>query len=194
MISIVFASANPNKIAEVAKKIKHTSIRIIGLTDINCTEALPETADTILENAWQKANYLKENYDYDCFSEDTGLEIDFLNGKPGVHTAHYAGAARNPEANMNLVLSELANVTTRTARFRTIIALIYKGEKHTFEGICEGKIATEKTGGKGFGYDPIFIPTGYTQTFAELSSEIKNTISHRAKAVEQLIAFLQKQI
>lgn len=194
MINIVFASANPNKIAEVAQKIKHTSIQIIGLTDIHCTEELPETADTIPENAWQKANYLKEHYGYDCFSEDTGLEIDFLDGKPGVHTAHYAGAARNAEANMNLVLRELAHATTRTARFRTVIALIYKGEKHTFEGICNGTIAETKTGEKGFGYDPIFIPTGYTQTFAELSSDIKNTISHRAKAVEQLIAFLQKQV
>ena len=189
MTNIVFASNNPNKIIEVAEKIKNTPIKIIGLTEINCHEDIPETQATIPGNALQKANYVKTNYGYDCFSEDTGLEIDALNGKPGVHTARYAGETRDPEANMNLVLSQLEHTENRAARFRTVIALIYKGETRTFEGVCNGSIAMRKTGEKGFGYDPIFIPEGYTQTFAELSKEIKNTISHRAKAVEQLIQF-----
>ncbi len=190
MIDIVFASNNKNKILEVAEKIKNTPIQIIGLSEINCDEDIPETQDTIEGNALQKANYVRDNYGYDCFSEDTGLEIEALNGKPGVHTARYAGENRDNEANMNLVLAQLENNENRKARFKTVIALIYNGETHTFEGICNGKIATQKTGEKGFGYDPIFIPEGYDATFAELSKAIKNTISHRAKAVEKLIAFI----
>jgi XTP/dITP diphosphohydrolase len=191
MTNIVFASNNENKIIEVADKIKGSSIHIIGLPEINCHDDIPETQATIVGNALQKAEFVKENYGYDCFAEDTGLEIDGLNGKPGVHTARYAGETRDTEANMNLVLAQLANTEIRTARFRTVVALIYKGETHTFEGVCNGQIATQKSGEKGFGYDPIFIPDGYTQTFAELSKEIKNTISHRAKAIEKLIAFFE---
>ncbi len=189
MTNIVFASNNSHKIIEVADKIKDSSLRIIGLNEINCHEDIPETQATIQGNAIQKAQYVKDNYGYDCFAEDTGLEIDALNGKPGVHTARYAGESRDTDANMNLVLTQLKNVELRTARFRTVIALIYNGKSYTFEGICEGQVATQKSGEKGFGYDPIFIPEGYTQTFAELSKDVKNTISHRAKAVEKLIAF-----
>ncbi len=192
MTNIVFASSNKNKISEVAEKIKNTPIHLIGLPEINCHEDIPETQNTIEGNALQKATYVKENYGYDCFSEDTGLEIDALNGKPGVHTARYAGESRDNDANMNLVLAELADSTNRKARFKTVITLIYNGQTHYFEGICNGQIATQKIGEHGFGYDPIFIPEGYDTSFAALSKEIKNTISHRAKAVEKLIAFFNK--
>ena len=141
---------------------------------------------------YQKAQYVFDHYGVDCFAEDTGLEIDALNGAPGVDTAHYAGPERDPIANINLVLQQLAGRDDRSARFRTVIALILKGELHTFEGVAEGRIANSRSGEDGFGYDPIFIPDGHEQTFAELSSEIKNAISHRGRAMQKLKAFLMK--
>ncbi|MFN7117466.1 MAG: non-canonical purine NTP diphosphatase [Saprospiraceae bacterium] len=187
-MKLVFATNNPNKIREV-NDVLGGSFEIIGLQDIGCTEELPETHDTIRENAQEKARYVYENYGVNCFSEDSGLEIDALNGEPGVHTAHYSGS-RDADANMQLVLDKMAGVTHRSARFRTVIALILNGREYLFEGTAEGSILTEKRGNGGFGYDPIFVPTGYEHSFAEMSSDIKNQISHRAKATKALITFL----
>lgn len=191
-MEIIFATGNPNKVKEV-NQIFNESITIKGLIDIGCTEEIPETQDTIRGNAIQKADYVSEHYQVDCFSEDTGLEVDALNGEPGVNTARYAGQSKDPEANMALILSKLEDSPSRTARFRTVIALNLKGEQHVFEGVCEGTIAFHKTGTGGFGYDPIFLPKGYNgKSFAELSSEEKNKISHRGKAVRKLLVFFQK--
>lgn len=167
------------------------SFEIISLKSIGCEEDIPETQPTLEGNALQKARYVKETYGADCFSEDTGLEIEALGGEPGVITAHYAGPERDPDANMDLVLQKLGDQDHRRAQFRTVIALILNDEEHLFEGIVTGRIAHEKRGAGGFGYDPIFIPDGYEQTFAELSSEIKNNISHRARATRKLIGFLK---
>lgn len=168
------------------------SFEIVSLKSIGCEEDIPETQPTLEGNALQKARYVKENYGADCFSEDTGLEIEALGGAPGVITARYAGPERDPDANMDLVLQKLQDKTNRKAQFRTVIALIINGEEHLFEGIVTGRIAHEKRGAGGFGYDPIFIPDGYEQTFAELSAEIKNDISHRARATRKLIGFLKE--
>ena len=193
MINLVFASANPNKIAEIAAKlatIPHTPLKIIGLTDINCTEDIPETRNTIEGNALQKAEYIVEHYGLNCFSEDTGLEIAALNGEPGVKSARYAGEHRSNSDNMQLVLTKMAHEPNRAARFKTVIALKLNGETHLFEGIINGTIRQAASGTDGFGYDPIFQPDGYTTTFAEMTKHEKNTISHRALAVEKLLAFL----
>jgi XTP/dITP diphosphohydrolase len=190
-MKIVFATNNPHKIKEISAMLDH-SFEIISLKDIGCTEDIPETQPTLEGNALQKARHVKENYGPDCFSEDTGLEIEALGGEPGVITARYAGPERDPDANMDLVLQKLADNTNRKAQFRTVIALILNGEEHLFEGIVTGRIAQEKRGAGGFGYDPIFIPDGYDQTFAELSAEIKNDISHRARATRRLVDFLKE--
>ncbi|MCB0628280.1 MAG: non-canonical purine NTP diphosphatase [Saprospiraceae bacterium] len=190
MKSVVFATANPHKVREV-NELLGDRYDIKSLQDIGCTEDIPETQNTIMGNALQKARYLKHHYGHDCFAEDTGLEIDALEGAPGVYTARYAGPQRDPLANMQKVLEELADTNMRSARFRTVIALILDGEEHVFEGIAEGTIAEQPSGDKGFGYDPIFIPQGYDQTFAEMDADEKNAISHRGKAVDQLAAFLQ---
>ena len=190
MNPIVIATNNPHKIKEI-HEILDGAFQVKGLKDIGCTEELPETTGTIPGNAVQKAQYVFDHYGVDCFAEDTGLEIDALNGAPGVDTAHYAGPERDPIANINLVLQQLAGRDDRSARFRTVIALILKGELHTFEGVAEGRIANSRSGEDGFGYDPIFIPNGHEQTFAELSSEIKNAISHRGRAMEKLKDFLR---
>jgi XTP/dITP diphosphohydrolase len=187
-MQIVFATNNPGKLAE-AQKIISSGIQILSLKDIGATGEIPETADTIEGNARIKARFVFENFKLDCFSDDTGLEVEALNGRPGVYSARYAGEDSNAEANMDKLLSELKGKTKRKARFKTVIALIYKGEEHLFEGIINGSIAEEKKGNQGFGYDPIFIPEGFDQTFAELSSEIKNNISHRAIALEKMGAF-----
>jgi len=189
MNPIVIATNNPHKIKEIYE-ILNGAFEVKGLKEIGCTEELPETTGTIPGNAVQKAQYVFDHFGGDCFSEDTGLEIDALGGAPGADTAHYAGPERNPLANMDLVLRQLAGRDDRSARFRTVIALILNGELHTFEGVAEGRIAYSRSGQDGFGYDPIFIPNGYEQTFAELPSEIKNVISHRGKAMEKLKAFL----
>jgi XTP/dITP diphosphohydrolase len=188
---IVFATNNLHKIQEI-NAILGAAIQIVGLRDIGCSEALPETQDTLSGNALQKARYVAEHYGVDCFSEDTGLEIEALHGAPGVETAHYAGPARDPQANMQLVLQQLQHNAHRAAQFRTVIALYLQGKEHLFEGVVRGQIAVAPRGQGGFGYDPIFIPVGYTQTFAELPADVKNRISHRAKAAQALAVFLSE--
>lgn len=190
MRSLVFATSNPHKVREV-NQLLGDQFEIRSLKDIGCSEEIPETQDTIKGNALQKARYLKQHYDQDCFAEDTGLEIDALDGAPGVYTARYAGPQRDPQDNMQKVLDELADTSVRSARFRTVIALILDGKEHVFEGIAEGTIAEQLSGAKGFGYDPIFVPQGYDQTFAEMDATEKNAISHRGKAVDLLARFLK---
>lgn len=192
MEKIVFATNNKNKLNEI-RDILGSTMHILSLHDINCHEEIPETGATIEENALIKARYVKENYGYDCFADDTGLEIKSLNNAPGVYSARYAGDEHNSEKNMQKVLDNLKNKTDRSAQFRTCIALIKGDKEYLFEGKIEGKIITEKRGDSGFGYDPIFMPDGYDQTFAELGNNIKNKISHRALAVKKLINFLQDQ-
>lgn len=188
-MQIVFASSNKNKIIEIQSMLPE-SIQILSLEDIGCLEEIPETADTIMGNAILKADYVTKKYGYDCFADDTGLEVSALNGEPGVYSARYAGEQRNSEDNMNKLLDNLSDKNNRKAQFKTVIALNINGKQQLFTGIAEGEITLEKTGNKGFGYDPIFRPLGYTETFAELSLEIKNEISHRGKATQDLIKFL----
>ena len=186
---LVFATNNPHKAKEV-EQILGGKKKIKTLRDIGCLDDIAETEATLEGNALLKARYVKENFGYDCFSEDTGLEVDALGGEPGVHTARYAGEQRNAADNMNLLLRNLAGKDNRNARFRTVIALIFNGKETIMEGICEGRIATEQHGTGGFGYDPVFIPDGYEQTFAELGDDIKNRISHRARATKKLMELL----
>jgi XTP/dITP diphosphohydrolase len=188
-VKLVFATNNHNKLKEVQKLVPD-SIKLLNLKDIGCFEDIPETTGTIEGNATQKAEYIKTNYGYDCFADDTGLEADALNGEPGVDTAFYGGLPRNADNNMNKLLSELENKASRQAQFKTVIALHLNGKLKTFTGICRGEITKEKHGTDGFGYDPIFKADGYNQTFAEISMEEKNKIGHRGKAVRQLIEFL----
>ena len=167
-------------------------LQVAGLKDINCTEDIPETSPTIEGNALQKARFVRDNYNVDCFSEDTGLEIMALNGEPGVYSARYAGPERDADANMDLALQKLNGQSDRSARFKTVIALVMNGQEYTFEGICNGRIRMEKSGKGGFGYDPIFEPEGFDQTFAEMTTEEKNAVSHRGRAVRKLVAFLKE--
>ncbi|WP_431107044.1 non-canonical purine NTP diphosphatase [Winogradskyella poriferorum] len=190
-MQIVFATNNKNKIKEVQSLVPE-HIKLLSLEDIGCNEVIPETTGTIQGNAQQKANYVKNHYGYDCFADDTGLEVEALNGEPGVDTAYYAGPQRSAEDNMNKLLFNLKNATSRSAQFKTVIALHLNGQLTTFTGICKGEITTEKQGDKGFGYDPIFMAEGYDQTFAEISLNEKNKIGHRGKAVSQLIVFLNQ--
>jgi len=189
IMQLVFASNNLNKIKEIQSILKG-SIQLLSLEDIGCFEEIPETAATIEGNAILKANYVTEKYGYDCFADDTGLEVTALNGEPGVYSARYAGEQRSADDNMDKLLEALSEKENRSAQFKTVIALNCKGEQHLFTGIAKGTIIFEKKGNHGFGYDPIFQPENYSETFAELASEIKNKISHRAKATEQLIDFL----
>ena len=188
-MKIVFATNNPNKLKEIQSLIPK-EIEIISLKEIGCTEDIPETGNTLLANALQKAQYIKDNFNYDCFADDTGLEIDELNGAPGVYSARYAGPERNAKANMNKVLDELKGKKNRKAQFRTAIALILKGEEHLFEGKVEGYISKDKQGNEGFGYDPIFIPENDKRSFAQMSMEEKGAISHRGRAVKKLVTYL----
>ena len=192
-MKLVFASSNKNKIFEIQSMLPET-IQILSLEDIGCMEEIPETADTIEGNAILKANYISNKYGYDCFADDTGLEVAALNGEPGVFSARYAGEQRNSDDNMNKLLDNLSDKNNRKAQFKTVIALNISGKQDLFTGIAEGEITFEKTGTKGFGYDPIFQPIGYKETFAELSLEIKNEISHRGKATQKLINFLKKTL
>lgn len=189
-MQLVFASNNKNKILEIQSILPET-IKILSLEDIGCYEDIPETADTIEGNAILKANYVSEKYGFDCFADDTGLEVDALNGAPGVYSARYAGEQRNADDNMNKLLVALADNTNRKAQFKTVIALNLKGKQELFTGIVRGEITLEKFGNKGFGYDPIFQPEEYPETFAQLPLEIKNKIGHRGKATQLLIAFLK---
>jgi XTP/dITP diphosphohydrolase len=188
-MQLVFATNNLNKLKEVQSLLpKH--IKLLSLADINCTEDIPEIQPTITGNAIQKAEYLKNNYGYNCFADDTGLEVTALNGEPGVFSARYAGLQCNAEDNMNKLLTELESKNDKSAQFKTVIALLVNGETHTFTGICKGEITTEKHGDKGFGYDPIFKAKGFTKTFAQLPLNEKNKIGHRGKAVRKLVSFL----
>ncbi|MCF1191164.1 non-canonical purine NTP diphosphatase [Mangrovimonas sp. AS39] len=189
-MKIVFATHNLNKLKEV-QKIVPEGIELLSLNDINCFEEVPETQLTIKGNALQKAEFIKQHYHVDCFADDTGLEVVALNGEPGVFSARYAGPQRDSEDNIQKLLTNLQDQTNRKAQFKTVIALCLGDEMHTFTGICEGEITKEKHGDGGFGYDPVFKATGYSQTFAEISMEEKNKIGHRGKAIQQLVSFLK---
>ncbi len=203
---IVFATNNQHKLSEI-RQILGSRVEVLSLKDIGCNADIPETGSTLEENALQKAQYVYDNYHIDCFADDTGLEVDALAGAPGVYSARYAaigpispispispiGPTHDSEANMARLLHELGENNNRSARFRTVIALIQQGEVHEFEGIVNGQIIRERRGGEGFGYDPIFQPDGYDQTFAELGIEIKNQISHRARATAKLAEYLLKE-
>ena len=191
MVTLVFATNNRHKLDEVQQMVGD-KFKIVSLADIKCFDEIPETADTLEGNALQKAHFVKENYGYDCFADDTGLEVESLNNEPGVYSARYAGEACSFEDNMNKLLTNLQGVDNRSACFRTVIALIKDGEEHLFSGMINGSITETKQGVGGFGYDPIFMPEGYNQTFSELGEAIKNGISHRAEAVKRLNAFLLK--
>lgn len=189
-MKLVFATNNKHKLDEVRKITSHHPVEIVSLAEINCFDDIPETADTLEGNALQKAHYIQEKFGLNCFADDTGLEVETLNNAPGVYSARYAGPGHDSEANMKKLLHEMEGKENRKARFRTVIALVWNGKTYTFDGIVNGTITTTKRGENGFGYDPIFIPEGYEQTFAELENDIKNQISHRAKAVEKLDEFL----
>ena len=192
-MKLVFATNNKHKLSEI-RAILGDEIDILSLEDINCHADIPETADTLEGNALQKAQYVVDHFGMSCFADDTGLEVDALNGEPGIYSARYAGEEHDSEANMTKLLNNLGQNNNRKAQFRTVIALLeVKGGKirqHLFEGIVKGEIIRERRGGEGFGYDPIFQPEGYQQTFAEMSGEAKNAISHRGRAVRKLVEYL----
>ena len=190
-MELVFATNNAHKLEEV-RQILGDRFKVLSLNDIDCHDDIPETGDTFQDNALQKARYVKEHYGYDCFADDTGLEVKALGGAPGVHSARYAGD-HDSEANMTKLLSALEKKSDRSAQFRTVIALILNGQEVLFEGIVTGKIAQERHyGDGGFGYDPIFVPDGYTETFSQMSSQGKNLISHRGRAVRKLADYLKQ--
>jgi XTP/dITP diphosphohydrolase len=191
-MKICFATNNSKKIEEVRAALGE-EFEIVSLQDIGCHEELPETGETLDHNAFQKARYVKENYGVDCFADDTGLEVDSLAGAPGVYSGRYAGEPRSDERNIELLLTNLKGQQARNARFRTVIALILEGEEYKFEGMAAGEILEKKIGLGGFGYDPIFRPEGFEQSFAELTMAEKNEISHRGKAVKALIEFLSNR-
>ncbi len=187
---LVFATNNAHKLSEVSA-ILGDKIELLSLKDINCYDDIPETADTLEGNALLKARYIYEKYGVDCFADDTGLEVEALNGAPGVYSARYAGGdGHDSEANMKKLIANLEGINNRKAQFRTVVAMILDGKEYLFEGIVTGRIIEDKRGTTGFGYDPIFIPEGYEQTFAELGDEVKNQISHRSRAVHKLCKFL----
>ena len=190
MKDLVFATNNPNKLKEI-RQIIGDRFNILSLEDIKCFEEIDETAETLEGNALIKAQYIKDKYGFDCFADDTGLEVEALDNAPGVYSARYAGEEKDPKQNMKKLIAELSGKDNRKARFRTVIALILNGETELFEGIVEGRITEQESGNEGFGYDPIFVPEDYTVTFAEMSSADKNKISHRGRAVEKLINHLQ---
>ena len=189
-MKICFATNNQNKLKEIKAAVQ--GIEVVGLKDVGCLEELPENQDTLEGNSLEKASYLFDNYKENCFADDTGLEVEALDRAPGVYSARYAGEHGNSEKNMQLLLENLEGNENRKAQFRTVITLILNGENHQFEGIAKGTITKEKSGSDGFGYDPIFIPEGYEITFAEMSLEEKNKISHRGIAVRKLVDFLNK--
>ena len=193
MKNIVFATNNKNKLQEI-RAIAGGEYNILSLSEIGCHDDIPETAATIEGNAMLKARWVKDKYGYDCFADDTGLEVEALDGAPGVYSARYAGGeGHDSEANMKKLLAELKGKENRKAQFRTAICLIEGGEKHLFEGIVKGEIIREKKGSSGFGYDPVFVPEGYAETFAEMGAEEKNRISHRARAVQKLCDYLNSK-
>lgn len=187
---LVFATNNRNKLIEVQAMLP--DYELLCLEDIGCTEEIPETADTLEGNALLKATYVKDRFGFDCFADDTGLEVTSLNNEPGVYSARYAGEEKDSNANMDKLLTNLSSESDRSARFRTVIALISNGKTHYFEGIVNGEILHSKQGNDGFGYDPIFQPEGFNVSFAEMTLQEKNKISHRARAVNALINYLNK--
>jgi XTP/dITP diphosphohydrolase len=189
-MKLVFATHNANKAKEIQSLLPE-NFQILTLSDINCHEEIPETAETLEGNSLLKAKFVSDHFNLNCFADDTGLEIEALNGRPGVYSARYAGEEKSAEVNMNLVLSELEKESNRKAQFRTVITLILNDKTHIFEGIVRGEISNEKRGTDGFGYDPIFIPEGQTKTFAEMTLAEKNQQSHRARAFEKMINFLK---
>lgn len=192
-MKLVFATNNSHKLKEVQEMLPN-SIQLVSLKDINCTEDVAETETTLQGNAALKANFITQNFQLDSFADDTGLEVASLNGKPGVYSARFAGEPSNAEKNMEKLLNEMTNFSDRSAQFRTVICLNLDGNQYFFEGICKGSILTEKQGIEGFGYDPIFQPEGFQQSFAEMNSEEKNKISHRGLAIEKLVAFLTNYV
>ncbi|QIE60786.1 non-canonical purine NTP diphosphatase [Rasiella rasia] len=190
-MKLVFATHNQNKFKEVQLLLPN-HIELLSLTDIGCIEDIPETADTIEGNAVLKTEHIRNHYGLNCFADDTGLEVSALNGEPGVYSARYAGENKSSEDNIDKLLKNLSNVTDRSARFKTAIALSMDLQSVLFLGICEGSIIKTRRGDKGFGYDPIFLPDGYTETFAEMSLSEKSRIGHRGKAMRQLIEYLTK--
>ena len=191
-MKLVFATNNKHKLDEV-RAILGNRVEILSLNDIDCHDDIPETADTLEGNALIKARYIYDKFGVDCFADDTGLEVESLNGEPGVYSARYAGEECNSEANMNKLLQNLTGKNNRNAQFRTVIALIIKGEEKLFNGIVKGTISHEKTGNSGFGYDPVFIPEGFSESFAQMSGDMKNSISHRYRATEELNNYLKQQ-
>jgi XTP/dITP diphosphohydrolase len=191
MKKLVFATNNKHKLSEVRAILKD-QFEVSSLAEINCYDDIPETADTLEGNAEQKADWVLEKYGYDCFADDTGLEIEALDGRPGVYSARYAGENCSFEDNNEKVLAELEGEENRNAKFRTVICLKLNGETHFFSGEVKGRIIDENRGSKGYGYDPIFIPEGYEQSFAEMGDDLKNTMSHRYRATQRLVEFLEK--
>ncbi|MCL6103085.1 MAG: non-canonical purine NTP diphosphatase [Bacteroidetes bacterium] len=192
MHQLVFATNNAHKLRELGEILKG-EFTLFSLNDISCTDDIPETGDTLEANASQKSRYIWDRYQLDCFSDDTGLEIAALNNEPGVHSARYAGEGKNSEDNIEKVLSKLSGENNRKACFRCVISLIIRGNEYLFEGQVDGEILPERKGISGFGYDPIFLPDGYTQSFAEMNADLKNSISHRGRAVQKLVRFLLEE-
>ena len=189
-MKLVFATNNPHKLSEL-KSMLPKEIELLSLSDIHCHEELPETQNTLEGNAMQKASFVYQNYRYNCFADDTGLEIEALNNEPGVYSARYAGLHCSADDNIKKVLQQLDGENNRFANFKTVIALIIDGEENYFEGVCSGKITLAKDGKQGFGYDPIFKPDGFERTFAEMSKREKGAISHRGKATKKLVQYLK---
>ena len=190
-MKLVFATNNKHKLQEV-RDILGSRVEVMSLADINCYDDIPETGETLEENALIKARWISEKYGYDCFADDTGLEVEVLNGAPGVYSARYAGEECNSQANMEKLLQNLTGENNRNAQFRTVIALIIKNKEILFDGVVRGVISENKMGEAGFGYDPIFIPEGYSESFAQMGSETKNSISHRYRATEKLSNYLNE--
>ena len=189
-LKLVFATNNKNKLKEVQAML--TNFEIVSLADINCFDEIPETAETLEGNAILKANYITHKFGLNCFADDTGLEVEALNKEPGVYSARYAGTDNNAEANMNMLLNKLGNNINRKAQFRTAIALNINQKQFIFEGVCKGQILEHKQGNSGFGYDPIFLPDGFDKSFAEMQLSEKGEISHRGKAIQKLVNFLNR--
>ena len=189
MLKLVFATNNQHKLQEI-KELLGDSIELLSLTDIDCFDDIPETKETLEENAAEKSFFIWNKYGLNCFADDTGLEIDALNGEPGVYSARYAGEEKSPEKNIDLVLQKLSKIKNRKARFRTVISLVINGQECQFEGIVDGQILEERRGSTGFGYDPVFQPDGSVLSFAEMPMEEKNMISHRGRAVQKLVEYL----
>lgn len=193
-MQFTFASNNAHKLDEIKHQLAGTGIEVLGLKESGINEELPETGDTLERNSFEKANRVYSKFGLNCFADDTGLEVDALDGQPGVYSAMYAGEGASYEENVSKLLGEMEGKTNRKARFRTVITLILDATEYRFEGVVEGKILENRRGTQGFGYDPVFVPAGFNQTFAEMSAEQKNKISHRGRAIEKLVKFLKEDL